>query len=129
MLDMPMKAPGAGCSGTHPGRGPQSECLAPHRIFRTSAAAAPPGARPMFDDVYDEKLWKKNRDATGLKGTLTEKVSMGEEFKRFQQKKDATAAKILLQKITLYETQLKNKHSKEKYYTKLLKVVQDQKAA
>jgi hypothetical protein len=83
----------------------------------------------MFDNVYDDKLWKKNRDATGLKGALTEKVSMGDEFKRFQQKKTADAAKILLQKITLYEKQLKDKHAKEKYYAKLLKVVQDQKAA
>jgi hypothetical protein len=84
----------------------------------------------MFDNVYDDKLWKKNRDATGLKGGLTEKVSMGDEFKRFHEKKKTVeAAKALLKQITLYEKQLKDKHAKEKYYTKLLKVVQDQKAA
>ncbi len=83
----------------------------------------------MFDDVFDDKQWKKARDATGLKGALTEKVSMGDEFKRFQQHKNAAAAKVLLQKITLYEKQLKEKHSKEKYYAKLLNVVHGQKAA
>src|SRR5262245_64724081 len=83
----------------------------------------------MFDDVFDEKQWKKARDATGLQGALTEKVSMGDEFKRFQHKKTVEAARFLLQKITLYEKQLKDKHGKEKYYAKLLKLVQDQKAA
>jgi hypothetical protein len=83
----------------------------------------------MFDNVFDDKQWKKARDAAGLKGALTEKVSMGDEFKRFQQKKDAGAARLLLQKITLYLKQLKEKHAKEKYYAKLLKVVEEQKAA
>lgn len=83
----------------------------------------------MFDDVFDDKQWKKARDATGLKGALTEKVSMGDEFKHFQKNKTVAAARLLLQKITLYEKQLKDKHAKEKYYARLLKVVQDQKAA
>lgn len=82
----------------------------------------------MFDNVFDDKQWKAARDKTGLKGGLTEKVSMGDEFKRFQKDKSVEAAKLLRTKILLYEKQLKEKHSKEKYYAKLLKVVQDQKA-
>jgi len=82
----------------------------------------------MFDDVFDDKQWKKARDATGLKSALTEKVSMGDEFKRFKQSVTVAAAKALLQKVALYEKQLKDKHAKDKYYAKLLKLVQDQKA-
>jgi hypothetical protein len=83
----------------------------------------------MFDDVFDDKQWKTARDNTGLKGGLTEKVSMGDEFKRFQKDKTVAAAKVLQQKIVLYEKQLKERHAREKYYAKLLKVVQDQKTA
>jgi len=80
----------------------------------------------MFDDVFDEKQWKTARDKTGLKGSLTEKVNMGDEFKRFQQNRTVAGAKVLQQKIALYEKQLKEKHSDEKYYANLLKVVQHQ---
>jgi len=83
----------------------------------------------MFDDVFDDKQWKTARDKTGLKDGLTEKVSMGDEFKRFQKNKTVEGAKFLLQKVELYEKQLKDKHSKDKYYNALLKVIQDQKAA
>ncbi len=83
----------------------------------------------MFDGVFDDKQWKLARDKAGLKTGLTEKVSMGDEFKRFQKDKTADAARVLLKKIGLYEKQLKEKHAKEKYYTKLLKVVHDQKTA
>lgn len=83
----------------------------------------------MFDTVFDEKQWKSARDKTGLKGGLTEKVSMGDEFKRFQQNKTVATAKVLQQKIGIYEKQLKEKHSKEKYYAKLLQLVHDQQAA
>lgn len=83
----------------------------------------------MFDDVFDDKQWKTAREKAGLKGGLTEKVSMGDEFKRFQKDKTVAAAKVLKEKIALYEKQLKDKHSKEKYYASLLKVVQGQKAA
>jgi len=83
----------------------------------------------MFDDVFNDKQWKTAREKAGLKGGLTEKVSMGDEFKRFQQNKTVATAKVLKEKIALYEKQLKDKHSKEKYYTNLLKVVQGQKAA
>jgi hypothetical protein len=63
----------------------------------------------------------------GLKGALTEKVSMGKEFATFQKsKKDVAAARKLLDQLTKYETQLK-KHSKEKYHSKLLYFVQAQK--
>jgi hypothetical protein len=80
----------------------------------------------MFDDVFDEKQWKMARDKTGLKGSLTEKVNLGDEFKRFQQNRTVAGAKVLQQKIALYEKQLKEKHSQEKYYANLLKVVQHQ---
>jgi hypothetical protein len=83
----------------------------------------------MFDDVFDDKQWKAARDKTGQKGSLTEKVSMGDEFKLFQKNKSVATAKVLQKKLELYEKQLKDKHSKEKYYSKLLKVVQDQKSA
>ena len=83
----------------------------------------------MFDTVFNDKQWKAARDKTGLKIGLTEKVSMGDEFKRFQKDKSILAAKVLLQKIELYEKQLKSKHAKEKYYANLLKVVQGQKTA
>jgi hypothetical protein len=83
----------------------------------------------MFDNVFDDKQWKSARDKTGLKGGLTEKVSMGDEFKRFHQNKTVATAKVLQQKIALYEKQLKEKHSKEKYYANLLKVVHDQQTA
>jgi hypothetical protein len=83
----------------------------------------------MFDDVFDDKQWKTAREKAGLKSGLTEKVSMGDEFKRFQKDKTVAAAKLLKEKIALYEKQLKDKHSKEKYYANLLKVVQGQKTA
>jgi hypothetical protein len=83
----------------------------------------------MFDKVFNDKQWKTARDATGLKGSLTEKVSMGDEFKKFAQNKTVGTARVLLQKVELYEKQLKDKHAKDKYYAKLLKVVQDQKVA
>jgi len=83
----------------------------------------------MFDDVFDDKQWKIARDKTGLKDGLTEKVSMGDEFKRFQKDKTVDAARFLLQKVEIYERQLKDKHAREKYYNALLKVIQDQKAA
>ena len=89
----------------------------------------PPKKPPLRKHPLKKKQWKKSRDATGLKGGLTEKVSMGDEFKRFQQKRTVEAAKVLLEKITLYEKQLRDKHSKEKYYAKLLQIVQEQKAA
>jgi hypothetical protein len=83
----------------------------------------------MFDDVFDDKQWKIAREKAGLKSGLTEKVSMGDEFKRFQKDKTVAAAKALLQKVVVYEKQLKDKHAKEKYYANLLKVVQSQKTA
>jgi hypothetical protein len=88
-----------------------------------------PSAQFPFEDVFDEKQWKKARDTTGLTTGLTEKVSMGEEFKAFQRHQDVPAARKLLHQLGIYETQLKSKHAKEKYYTRLLKVVEQQKAA
>jgi hypothetical protein len=83
----------------------------------------------MFDDVFDDKQWKAARDKTGLKVGLTGKVSMSDEFKRFHQNKTVDGAKVLLGKIVLYEKDLKEKHSKEKYYNNLLQLVHRQKAA
>jgi tRNA nucleotidyltransferase/poly(A) polymerase len=82
-----------------------------------------------FEDVFDEKTWTKERDKTGLKSGLTEKVSMGDEFKKFQQKKDQQAALHLLEKIGIYEQVLKNTHAKEKYYANLLRLLESQKKA
>src|SRR5689334_16567450 len=80
-----------------------------------------------FEDVLDEKEWTKQRNKTGLLGPLTEKVEMGKELKLFHTKKDVPAALHLLEKMGIYEQVLKNKHSKDKYYAKLLKLVEDQK--
>ncbi|EDY18724.1 hypothetical protein CfE428DRAFT_3761 [Chthoniobacter flavus Ellin428] len=88
----------------------------------------PSSAEP-FDGVLTEKEWSKARDKTGLTGSLTEKVSMGKELTLFHKTKDEAAATHLLAKIGIYEQALKTKHSKDKYYAKLLKLVTEQKEA
>src|SRR5262245_58390238 len=89
----------------------------------------PPTAENPFEDVFDEKTWTKERDKTGLKSGLTEKVSMGKEFAAFQKKKDSTAARHLLKQLGIYEGVLKTKHRGEKYFNRLLELVESEKAA
>ena len=88
-----------------------------------------PSLAEPFDGVLTEKDWSKARDKTGLTGSLTEKVSMGKELTLFHKTKDEAAASHLLGKISTYEQVLKAKHSKDKYYAKLLKLVTEQKEA
>jgi hypothetical protein len=88
-----------------------------------------PSLAEPFDGVLTEKDWSKARDKTGLTGSLTEKVSMGKELTLFHKTKDEPAATHLLGKIGLYEQVLKAKHSKDKYYAKLLALVTQQREA
>jgi len=84
-----------------------------------------PSVTEPFDGVLTEKEWSKARDKTGLTGSLTEKVSMGKELTLFHKTKDEAAANHLLSKIAIYEQALKTKHSKDKYYAKLLALVNE----
>src|SRR5262245_52803899 len=88
-----------------------------------------PSAENPFEGVLTEKEWTKARDKTGLTSGLTEKVSMGKELARFHQSKDLNAARNLLAKFGIYQQVLRGKHANDKYYAKLLKLVQDQQQA
>ena len=103
------------------------------RYFVSAAGRVPvakfmPSFAEPFDGVLTEKEWTKARDKTGLTGGLTEKVSMGKELTLFHKTKDEPAAAHLLGKIGIYEQVLKAKHSKDKYFAKLLKLVTEQEA-
>lgn len=86
-----------------------------------------PVRNPSFEKVYTEKQWSKAREAAGLKGQLTEKVSVGKELTAFHRTRDVAAAQKLLGKLGDYTGILKTKHAKEKYYAKLLNEVEGQK--
>jgi hypothetical protein len=78
-------------------------------------------------DVFEVKEWKTERDKTGQKGSLTDKVSVTDSFAKFNKASDkAAAAPILIKQLELYETVLKSKHSKEKFFSALQKLVQSQ---
>jgi hypothetical protein len=78
-------------------------------------------------DVFEVKEWKTERDKTGQKGSLTEKVSVTDALSRFNKASDKkAAAPILTKQLELYETVLKSKHSKEKFFSALQKLVQSQ---
>lgn len=77
--------------------------------------------------VFDDKQWVKARDAAGLHGPLDAKVSMTKAFAAFAKTRDKNAAEVLLKTVENYDRLLRTKHSHEKYYPKLVKVVADQK--
>jgi hypothetical protein len=79
-----------------------------------------------FEEVYNAAQWKASRDKTGQKGSLTEKVSLTDAFTRFQKHKDVAGAELLLKQMDVYLQVLNNKHRKEPYYAKLLKLVNQQ---